>query len=220
MCAIATAAAAIGYLPAWGFWPLLIVSLFHAFALAPTTNLADALALVASRTGQGFEYGWVRGAGSAAFILGSLLAGLAISLYGLPVIIGLQAALMLAVPFATRLVPPVVEPIDGTAQVISRARMVDLLRLPVFRRCVVLIAALILGSHAMHDTFAMRTMDGRRHIALCSERALVDVRSGRGLRVFSWPGPWLLRVLTPAGAIALRPCTWRSRSMAGSGFHR
>ena len=201
VCAIATAAAAIGYLPAWGFWPLLIVSLFHAFALAPTTNLADALALVASRTGQGFEYGWVRGAGSAAFILGSLLAGLAISLYGLPVIIGLQAALMLAVPFATRLVPPVVEPVDGTAQVISRARMVDLLRQPVFRR-VVLIAALILGSHAMHDTFAVIRWTGAG-ISPYAASVLWSMSVAAEVFVFFLAGPWLLRVLTPAGAIAL-----------------
>ena len=52
VCAMATAAAAVGYLPAWGFWSILLVSLLHAFALAPTTNLADALALVASAQGR------------------------------------------------------------------------------------------------------------------------------------------------------------------------
>jgi MFS transporter, PPP family, 3-phenylpropionic acid transporter len=49
VCAAATALAAVGYLPAGSFWPLLVVSLLHASALAPTTNLADALALVGSR---------------------------------------------------------------------------------------------------------------------------------------------------------------------------
>jgi MFS transporter, PPP family, 3-phenylpropionic acid transporter len=201
VCAMATAAAAVGYLPAWGFWPLLIVSLSHAFALAPTTNLADALALVASRAGQGFEYGWVRGAGSAAFILGSLIAGLAISVYGLPVIIGLQVALMLAVPLATRLVPAVVEPVDETAQAISRAGIVDLLRLRVFRR-VVLIAALILGSHAMHDTFAMIRWTGAG-ITPYAASVLWSMSVAAEVFVFFLAGPWLLRVLTPAGAIAL-----------------
>ena len=57
LCALATAAAALGYLQAWGFWPILAISLLHSFALAPTTNLADALAVVASRGSQGFEYG-------------------------------------------------------------------------------------------------------------------------------------------------------------------
>jgi PPP family 3-phenylpropionic acid transporter len=49
LCAIATALAATGYLAVGGFWALLVVNLVHASALAPTTNLADALALVASR---------------------------------------------------------------------------------------------------------------------------------------------------------------------------
>jgi PPP family 3-phenylpropionic acid transporter len=81
-CTIATAVAALGYLSAPGFWALLAVSLLHALALAPTTNLADALAVVASRR-EGFEYGWARGAGSAAFIAGSIAAGFAISTFGI-----------------------------------------------------------------------------------------------------------------------------------------
>jgi PPP family 3-phenylpropionic acid transporter len=70
----------MSYLSAASLWPLLAVSLLHAAALAPTTNLADALALLASRRGRplGFEYGWVRGAGSAAFIVASIIAGWAI----------------------------------------------------------------------------------------------------------------------------------------------
>ena len=87
----------------------LLVSLLHAIALAPTTNLADALALVASRRERplGFEYGWVRGAGSAAFIVASIIAGWAIASYGLSAVIWLQVLLMLAVPFAVMRVPAV-----------------------------------------------------------------------------------------------------------------
>ncbi len=96
----------------------------------------------------------MRGARSAAFIIGSLLAGVAISTYGLWVIIALHAVLMLFVPLAVRLVPPVTVPADDTAKTISREDIAELLRLSVFRR-VVLVAALILGSHAMHDTFAV-----------------------------------------------------------------
>ena len=68
--------------------------LLHAIALAPTTNLADALALVASRRERplGFEYGWVRGAGSAAFIVASIIAGWAIASYGLSAVIWLQVS--------------------------------------------------------------------------------------------------------------------------------
>ena len=66
---------------AHGFLALLIVSLLHAAMLAPTTLLADALALSAARSGMAaraqFEYGWVRGTGSAAFIIGAVASGLA-----------------------------------------------------------------------------------------------------------------------------------------------
>ena len=58
VCAVGTALGATGYLAAPSFWPLLAVSLLHATALAPTTNLADTLALVSSRraTPGGFEW--------------------------------------------------------------------------------------------------------------------------------------------------------------------
>jgi hypothetical protein len=60
------------------FWPLLIVSLIQATALAPLAPLADAitvtLAVTRARKAGGFKYGWVRGAGSAGFIVGSLAA--------------------------------------------------------------------------------------------------------------------------------------------------
>ena len=202
VCAIATALAALGYLGAWTFWAILAVSLAHAFALAPTTNLADALALVASRRReQGFEYGWVRGAGSAAFVLGSILAGWATASYGLGVILWLQAFLMLMVPFAARWVPPV-DP--GTTQAngtISRTGVMALVRLPVFRR-VVLVAALILGSHAMHDTFAVIRW---RAAGISPQTAslLWSISVAGEVVVFFLIGPWLLRKLTPAGAIAL-----------------
>ena len=80
VCLVLAAGVTLGYLPAQGFWPFLALSLGHAAALAPVTILADALALGAampppSRGRRGFEYGWVRGTGSAAFIAGTLLAG-------------------------------------------------------------------------------------------------------------------------------------------------
>src|SRR6476469_5862998 len=51
------------------------------------TNLADAIALaVALPRGSAarFEYGWARGTGSAAFIVGTLLSGQVVSAWGLP----------------------------------------------------------------------------------------------------------------------------------------
>jgi hypothetical protein len=69
--------ASLLYLPAHSFWLLALVNLTQAAMLAP---LADALALSWSRSTMraspgAFEYGWVRGTGSAAFIAGVLVAG-------------------------------------------------------------------------------------------------------------------------------------------------
>ena len=216
VCAVGTAVAIMGYLPAASFWLLLLVSLLHAAALAPTTNLADALALVASRRGRplGFEYGWVRGAGSAAFLVASIIAGWAIAAHGLTMIIWLQALLMLAVPFAVRRVPPVAGRAETAA--VTRAGVVALLRLPVFRR-VVLVAALILGSHAMHDTFSVI----RWRAAGVSPQAISVLWSlsvAAEVVVFFVLGPWLLRRLTPAGA-GCAGCHGGRSAMAGRGVH-
>jgi PPP family 3-phenylpropionic acid transporter len=201
ICAIGTAAAVLGYLPAWGFWSMLMVSVLHSFVLAPTTNLTDALALVASKRGgqQSFEYGWVRGAGSAAFIVGSVIAGLAIAAHGLSVIIWLQALLMVGVAIAVRLVPPVTTPATRGDGTISRESVLALARLPVFRR-VVLVAALILGSHAMHDTFAVIRWTSAG-ISAQTASVLWSLSVAAEVAVFLLIGPKLLRVLTPTGAI-------------------
>ena len=155
-CAAAAAVAVIFYLPARGFWPLLAVSLAQASALAPLAPLCDSLVLAAAGTRRyGFDYGWVRGAGSGAFILGTVLSGQMVGQYGLSAVIWLNAALLAAaalyVPTVPRLppppaqAPPTTDPQDGIPA---------LLRMPAFRR-VVLVAALILGSHALHDGFAV-----------------------------------------------------------------
>src|SRR5262249_54371103 len=47
-CAVCAALAALLYLPASGLAAIVVVSLFHAIALAPLTSLADALALMAA----------------------------------------------------------------------------------------------------------------------------------------------------------------------------
>jgi MFS transporter, PPP family, 3-phenylpropionic acid transporter len=202
ICAIGAALAALSYVATWGLSAILAVSLLHAFALAPTTNLADALALVAlQRRERRFEYGWVRGAGSAAFILGSLLAGWAISGFGLGIILWLQALLLLMVPFAARRVPPVDPRTTEADRVISRTGVVALVRLPVFRR-VALVAALILGSHAMHDTFAVIRWRAAG-ISPQTVSLLWSVSVVAEVIVFFLIGPWLLRKLTPAGSIAL-----------------
>jgi MFS transporter, PPP family, 3-phenylpropionic acid transporter len=203
ICALATALAALGYLARGGFWLLLVVSLVHALALAPTTGLADGLALVASRRGppRGFEYGWVRGAGSAAFIVASIAAGAAVASYGLSIVVWLQALLMALVPFAVWRVPPVQTAATFKPTADPREGIKTLLRLPTFRR-VVLVAALILASHALHDTFSVI----RWKAAGISPQAigvLWSLSVAAEVAVFFVIGPWLLRNLAPSTAVGL-----------------
>jgi MFS family permease len=151
ICAIDAAIG--GAASASGVWAILLVSLLQAIALAPLALLSDALALLAANRTRnalqpGFEYGWVRGTGPAAFIAGSILLGSAVSSRGLAIILWLQAALVMMVPLAARLVPEESNRFPSQ-QAITKDSVAALLRMPVFRR-VVLVAALILGSHAMH----------------------------------------------------------------------
>jgi MFS transporter, PPP family, 3-phenylpropionic acid transporter len=206
VCTSLAALGALGLLPARGFSGLLVVSVFHAAALAPITILADALALRASAprdAGRRFEYGWVRGTGSAVFIAGTLLSGQVVGGWGLTSIIVLQAALLAAAAWAAILVP---EPgrREAAATVAERAPtggVGELLRMPLFRR-LMLVSALILGSHAMHDAFAVIRWSSAgitpaKASVLWSESVAAEVI------IFFMVGPALVRRLSPAGVVVL-----------------
>src|SRR4030095_3434879 len=100
-----------------------------------------------------FEYGWVRGTGSAFFVIGTLLSGQVVDSWGLTSIILFQAALPLAAAGgAATLIPTRGRQEPGAAAEPSApAGVVALVRMPLFRR-VMLVSGLVLGSHAMHDT--------------------------------------------------------------------
>jgi PPP family 3-phenylpropionic acid transporter len=205
-CAVAGALAVALYLPASGFPAILLVALLHAAALAPSTNLADAIALVAlapaSGTGSKWRYGWVRGAGSAAFVVGSVAAGLSISVFGLAAVPWLQAVLLMAASLAALPLPSgrAAAQHRGTPTV-SAASVMVLARMPAFRRAI-LIAALILGSHAMHDTFSViRWRDAQ--IAPTTVSLLWSASVASEVVVFFLLGPYLLRKIGAGGAIAI-----------------
>jgi PPP family 3-phenylpropionic acid transporter len=204
-CALLAAVVALGLLSAPLFTPLLLTSLFHAAALAPTTTLADALALGAAQprhAAPGFEYGWVRGTGSAVFVIGTLVSGQVVESRGLASIVTFQAALLVAACGAAALVPSAgpQDPVAATEHM-APAGVMTLFRMPVFRR-VMLVSALVLGSHAMHDTFAVirwRAAGVTPTVAsaLWSESVAAEVL------VFFVVGPRLLRRWRPAGVVAL-----------------
>jgi PPP family 3-phenylpropionic acid transporter len=196
VCIACAAAATLAYVPAHGFVPFLLLTLLHAAFLAPMTVLADALALGSSKAAK-FEYGWVRGAGSAAFIAGIVLSGQLVGGFGLEVIAWSQALLLAAAALAALRIPELMHARQSPAA----EKVLVLLRLPRFRY-VVLVAALILGSHAMHDAFAVIrwTAAGVSPSTASLLWALAVIAE---VVVFFALGPALIRRLTPAGAIAL-----------------
>jgi PPP family 3-phenylpropionic acid transporter len=205
VCATLAALVALGLLPAAGFPALLMVSVVHAAALAPITTLADALALSAAASRDPvtrFEYGWVRGTGSAVFIAGTLVSGQIVGIWGLSSIIVSHAALLLAAACAVMLVP---EP--GRREAAAKAAehaprgVGELLKTPLFRR-LMLVSALVLGSHAMHDTFAVIRWSGggvtpAQASVLWSEAVAAEVV------VFVLIGPALVSRLRPASVLVL-----------------
>jgi PPP family 3-phenylpropionic acid transporter len=203
---------ALALLRASPFTPLLATSLFHAAALAPTTALADALALGASVRPDGsrrFEYGWVRGTGSAVFVIGTLVSGQLVDSWGLGAVVALQAMLLLGAAGAATLVPkpephaPTTVPHERAfhARPAGRAGVIALLRIPEFRQ-LMLIASLVLGSHAMHDTFAVirwraAGVTSPMASALWSESVAAEVV------VFFLIAPLMLARVGPAAVLAL-----------------
>jgi MFS transporter, PPP family, 3-phenylpropionic acid transporter len=204
-CAALAAATAAALLWADGFWLLLLVALVQAAALAPTTSIADALSVNAARpqlAGKPFEYGWIRGSASAAFVCGTLVVGQIISPTDLTRVIWLNAALLAVAAGATALVPGGAAqstPHGGASKVASEVHR--LLGIPQFR-ILILVSALIYGSHAMHDAFAVirwsnAGIDTAVISVLWSEAVAAEVM------MFFLIGPALLNRFGARGAAAL-----------------
>jgi MFS transporter, PPP family, 3-phenylpropionic acid transporter len=204
-CAALAAVVAFGLLSAHGFSALVIISVVHAAALAPITTLADALALGAAVSRDGntrFQYGWVRGSGSAMFIIGTMVSGQVVGAWGLGSIIGLHGALLIAAAGAAMLTPrPGCQEVLVIATAARPSGIAELLRMPRFRR-VMLVSALVLGSHAMHDTFAVMRWSAA-DITPTMASALWSESVAAEVVVFFIIGPSLVQGLGSAGAIAL-----------------
>jgi MFS transporter, PPP family, 3-phenylpropionic acid transporter len=207
LAAAAALAACLAFGLPWvaGFWIFLIVRLCHEAALTPTTSLADALALGASKSrappGMSFEYGWVRGSASAAFVFGTLVAGQVIGWTALTSIAWMHGVLLLGAAASTMLLPAPDNKTDAAPEASSFRAIRELMGIVVFRR-MVLIAALVFGSHAMHDAFAVIRWNAAgisptTISVLWSEAVVAEVI------VFILIGPRLVDALGPGGAAAI-----------------
>ncbi|GAN46017.1 MULTISPECIES: MFS transporter [Methylobacterium] len=194
VAAAASGLIAFAYLVGYGFWPLLGVSVLHASAIAALAPLADALALGAAEREGTFSYGWVRGAGSAAFVLGTLVSGLLVARAGLASIIVSSGLLFLVMAVATARVPPA--PARVGLPSLGLGGLGELLALKPFRRMLV-VAALVIGSHALNDGFAVirwrEAGIGPSAISLLWSEAVTSE-----VLVFVLAGPWLLARLGTA----------------------
>jgi PPP family 3-phenylpropionic acid transporter len=186
--------------------PLLILGILFVYSivLAPVVPLSDALALGVASPGEhkrGFHYGWVRGTGSAAFIVGALGGGQAIDLFGYNALLIASAVLLLLAAIMAWFVPELRRDAPSQKQRVRLADAVLLFRIPAFRR-VLIVAALILGGHALHDNFAIirwhaEGIDARTSSVLWSESVAAEVI------VFFFVGEPLLRRIGPAASAAL-----------------
>jgi PPP family 3-phenylpropionic acid transporter len=205
-CSLMAALTGLGYLVIQGFWQLLLVALAHAVMLAPIVPISDALATSAAngtRQRQRLEYGRLRASGSAAFIVGTAIAGSTTGEANLASAMWVSGALLVAGGAAALCLPGIrAGPTQSSG--IPAATLSDftsLLRLAVFRRMLA-VAALVEGSHALHDTFAVirwraAGINLMTISALWSESVLSEIF------VFLMLGPRLIRWLAPGGACAL-----------------
>jgi PPP family 3-phenylpropionic acid transporter len=199
-CIVVAAAAAAAYTSVTTFWFVLLIALAQAAALAPTTSLADALTVNAARPRM--EYGRIRGAASAAFLVGTLLIGQLMVAADLSPIIWMNVALLMVAAAATALIPNASAGPDPPAEAAPVASKVhELLKLPPFR-AVIVVSALVYGSHALYDAFAVirwsaAGLQAPLISALWAEAVAAEVI------VFFVIGPWLLDRLGARGAAVL-----------------
>lgn len=199
IAATASGLISFAYLTGYGFRPLLAVSMLHACAIAGLAPLADALALAAAGRERTFSYGWVRGAGSAAFVFGTLASGLLVARAGLASVIVSSGLLFLVMAAATARVPPA--PARDGPPSLGLSGIRELLALKPFRR-MLLVAALVIGSHALNDGFAVirwrEAGIGPGAISLLWSEAVASE-----VLVFVLVGPWILARLGTARSALL-----------------
>lgn len=193
---------ALGYWLAVGFLPLLLVGVLHAVATGPMGPLPDALAVRAAAAGR-LDYGVVRGAGAAAFILANGVAGWAAGVAGsLLVLLGLNAVLFgLAAVAALRLPAPVVERVAPAVATGEAGALFGLFAIPDFRR-LLLVSGLVQGSHALYLGFGTLRWQAAG-IAPGTIGLLWALSVAAEVLVFFWLGRPLLTRLGPGRLCAV-----------------
>jgi MFS transporter, PPP family, 3-phenylpropionic acid transporter len=145
---IVAALASLAFVPASGFLPVLAVAAVQGVAAAALGPLVDSLALALARE-QRLEYGPVRSAGSAAYMVASAVTGRLLSVAG-TALLPFLLSLTYAAASALSLLLPRTEVPRAAARPLAGLR---LFALPSFRLTVTA-SALIQGAHAAYYGFA------------------------------------------------------------------
>jgi len=215
-CALLAGMATISLLLSHNIVALVGIALLHAAMLGPIAPMSDALAATAAQaSGRGaerrFDYGWLRASGSAAFALGTMVTGWQADARGLATSTWISGTLLALGGLVALWLPSL--PLARASTASHRATMLRdgilLLRLRVYRRILVA-AALLWGSHALHDTFSVirwrsAGIDFFAISALWSESVFSEVV------MFLLIGPRLVQRIGPGSSMALA---------AGAGFVR
>ena len=183
-----------------GLWLSVLVYVMFAVATAPLNPLADALSVPACLQA-GIPYGRVRAFGSAGFLGGILLSSAMTARFGVWSIVPAAAMLFVLMIVTVPVLPRKMRIIEDNE---TNAPAGDLRSLLASRgfRLVLLVATLVIGSHAMSDAFAVihwRTSGiGAQIIGV-----LLAIAVGSELVVFVSLGPMMLRWLGPSTCATL-----------------
>jgi MFS transporter, PPP family, 3-phenylpropionic acid transporter len=203
-CAALAAIIAAAFLISNSFSSLLTIALLQAATLAPMTSLADALTVnIASPrlAEKSFEYGWVRGSASAAFVAGTLTVGQLVSRTNFTPMIWMNVALLAATVGAASMLPLTHQSDSHVIRSNGFAGVYGLVRAPRFRS-LILVSALVFGSHALHDAFSViRWSDAGFDTAVIS--LLWSEAVASEVIVFLFLGPAVVRKLGVPGAATL-----------------
>jgi MFS transporter, PPP family, 3-phenylpropionic acid transporter len=189
------------YSIAFGFLPLLAVTVIHASATASLAPLSDALAVQASESGRRFQYGWVRGAGSAAFVGGTLLSGQMIDRWGITFIVFASSACFLVMSLAALRIRSPFRSVSSSLEKIDIGGISVLWNIGPFRR-IVLVGVLIIGSHALSDAFSVILWREAGYSSFVVSMLWSEAVAAEVL-VFFLLGPWIIGRLGLAGAATL-----------------
>ncbi|HXQ13451.1 MAG TPA: MFS transporter [Caulobacteraceae bacterium] len=191
---VAVAAAYAGLALAQGFWAWMALWFVSQSLFGVCSPLADVIALRRARS-EGFNYGWPRGIGSAAYILGNVAMGFVLGLTSPDAMLIWIVVAALAAALAARWVLPPDPVHEGGERLAGRDRLKGLgvlLADPVFMLAIVS-TGLIQASHGFYYGFSALTWKAQG-----LSPALVGVLWGVGVGAevgFLWfMDPWRRRI--------------------------